>query len=299
MELSFYEQVDSNRKMTFFLFSVFFFLILALGWVVSFLMDSYVIFPLFGVIAIVYILVSYYYSAGIVTRISGAISADKNEFKQLHNVVEEMSLAAGLPKPGVYVIRDSAINAFASGRDPGHAIICVTTGCLTRLSRAELTGVVAHEMSHIKNYDIRVMTMAAILVGLAVLLSDFLLRMFFWGGLGRSRDRNGGGIAIAAIVLGLLLAILTPLIAQVIKFAISRQREYLADASASELTRYPEGLASALRKIRDDSELLEAANKATAHLYIADPLKGQKIWFKGLFASHPPIDDRIAKLSVA
>jgi len=299
LELSFYEQVDSNRKMTFFLFSVFFFLILALGWVVSFLMDSYVIFPLFGVIAIVYILVSYYYSAGIVTRISGAISADKNEFKQLHNVVEEMSLAAGLPKPGVYVIRDSAINAFASGRDPGHAIICVTTGCLTRLSRAELTGVVAHEMSHIKNYDIRVMTMAAILVGLAVLLSDFLLRMFFWGGLGRSRDRNGGGIAIAAIVLGLLLAILTPLIAQVIKFAISRQREYLADASASELTRYPEGLASALRKIRDDSELLEAANKATAHLYIADPLKGQKIWFKGLFASHPPIDDRIAKLSVA
>lgn len=285
--------------MTFFLFAVFFFLILALGWAVSFLMDSYFFFPLFGVIAIVYILFSYYHSAGIVTRISGARLAGANEFKQLHNVVEEMSLAAGLPKPGVYVIDDSAINAFASGRDPAHAIICVTTGCLTRLTRPELAGVVAHEMSHIKNYDIRVMTMAAILVGLAVLLSDFLLRMFFWGGLGRSRDRNGGGIAIAAIALGLLLAILTPLIAQVIKFAISRQREYLADASASELTRYPQGLASALRKIRDDNEPLEAANKATAHLYIADPLKGQKIWFKGLFASHPPIDDRIAKLSVA
>lgn len=297
--MSFYEQIDANRKMTFFLFVVFFFLILALGGVISFLMDAYIFLPLFGVIAVVYILTSYYYSDRIVTSISRAELADSQEFKQLHNVVEEMALASGLPKPKVYVIRDSAINAFASGRDPEHAVVCVTTGCLSRLTRVELTGVVAHEMSHIKNYDIRVMTMAAILVGLAVLLSDFLLRMFLWGGLGRGRGGkdNAGGIAIAAIVLGLALAVLTPLIAQVIKFAISRQREFLADASAVQLTRYPQGLASALKKIKADSEPLEAANKATAHLFIANPLKGQKIWMKGLFASHPPIDDRIVKLS--
>jgi heat shock protein HtpX len=284
--------------MTFFLFVVFFFLIMALGYVVSFVAGSYFFVPLFGIIAIVYILVSYYNSDRIVTALSGAKLASPQEFKQLHNIVEEMAIASGVPKPKVYVINDTAINAFATGRNPEHAVVCVTTGCLTRLTREELTGVVAHEMSHIKNYDIRVMTMAAILVGLAVLLSDFLLRMFLWGGLGRGRSSRDGGewIFIVAIGIGLLLAILTPLIAQIIRFAISRQREFLADASAVQMTRYPKGLAGALEKISRDKEPLEAANKATAHLYIANPLKGQKIWFKGLFSSHPPIAERIAKL---
>lgn len=297
IELSFYEQISANRRTTFALFAVFFFLILALGFVVSFIMADYFLIPLFGIIAMVYILVSYYNSDRLVTAISGAKPASEQEFKQLHNVVEEMAIAAGLPKPKVYIIKDSAINAFATGRDPAHSVICVTTGCLTRLNREELTGVVAHEMSHIRNYDIRVMTMAAILVGIAVLLSDFLLRMFLWGGLGRSRGNDKGGIImIAAIAFGLVLAIITPLIAEVIKLAISRKREYLADASAVEITRYPRGLASALGKINADTEPLEAANKATAHLYIANPLKGQKIWMKSLFSTHPSIEDRIARL---
>ncbi len=296
--MSFYEEISANNRMTFFLFVVFFFLVIALGFVVSFLMGSYFFVPVFGIIAVVYILVSYYNSDRIVAAISRAKPADQQQFKQLHNVVEEMAIAAGQPKPRVYVINDSAINAFAAGRSPEHSVICVTTGAVQRLTREELTGVVAHEMSHIRNRDVKVMTLAAILVGLAVLLSDFLLRMFLWGGLGRSRgSRNGGGwIMIVAIATGLLLALITPIIAQVIRFAISRRREYLADAGSAQLTRYPQSLASALQKIKEDKEPLEAANKATAHLYIANPLKGQKIWMKSLFATHPSIDDRIAKL---
>ena len=272
-------------------------MLLALGIVISVIFDSFWFLLLFGIIAMAYIIASYYNSDKIITAISRAKPASKQKYKVLHNVVEEMSLASGLPKPKVYIIHDTAINAFATGRDPEHSVICVTNGCLTRLNRAELTGVVAHEMSHIKNYDIRVMTMAAILVGIAVLLSDFLLRMFLFGGIGRSRGgKDTGMIMIAAIALGLILAILTPVIAQLIKLAISRKREYLADASAVQLTRYPQGLASALEKIGNDKEPLEAANKATSHLYIANPLKGQKILMKGLFSTHPPIETRIARL---
>lgn len=295
--MSFYEEISANRRMTIALFAVFFFLILALGFAISFLVGSYFFIPLFGILAIVYIMVSYYGSDRLITAISRAKPASEQQFKQLHNIVEEMAIASGLPKPRVYIIDDSAINAFATGRDPQHSVVCVTTGCLTRLDRAELTGVVAHEMSHIKNYDIRVMTMAAILVGIAVLLSDFLLRLFLFGGLGRSRGNDKGGILmIAAIAFGLVLAVLTPFIAEAIKLAVSRKREYLADASAAEITRYPKGLASALGKIRADTEPLEAANKATAHLYIADPLKGQKLWMKSLFSTHPDINDRINRL---
>jgi len=294
--MSFYEEIDSNKRTTFFLFIAFFALIFALGYAISFAMGSYIFIPLFGAIAIAYLFISYYYSDQIVTAISMAKPAGEQQFKQLHNIVEEISIAAGLPKPRVYVIEDTAINAFATGRDPQHSVICVTTGCLTRLDREELTGVVAHEMSHIKNYDIRLMTMAAILVGLAVLLSDFFLRMFLWGGFKGRGEGKAGWVMIAAIVIGLVLAILTPIIAELIKLAISRKREYLADASAAQITRYPQGLANALIKIKNDTEPLEAANKATAHLYIADPLKGQKLWMKSLFATHPSIDDRIAKL---
>ncbi len=295
--MSFYDQISANRRTTIFLFAIFFFMLLALGVVISIIFDSFLFLLIFVIFAVVYIIASYYNSDKIITSISGAKPASEQKYKQLHNVVEEMSLASGIPKPKVYIIEDTAINAFATGRDPKHSVICVTAGCLTRLNRAELTGVVAHEMSHIKNYDIRVMTMAAILVGIAVLLSDFLLRMFLFGGIGRSRGGKEGGVfVIAAIAVGLILAILTPVIAQLIKLAISRKREYLADASAVQLTRYPQGLASALNKIDQDKEPLEAANKATSHLYIANPLKGQKILMKGLFSTHPPIKDRIAKL---
>jgi heat shock protein HtpX len=283
--------------MTFFLFIIFFALLFVLGYVISFALNSYIFIPIFGFIAIAYILVSYYASDSIVTAISGAKPAGENQFETLHHVVEEMAIAAGLPKPRVFVIDDTAINAFATGRNPRHAVICVTTGCLTRLNRAQLTGVVAHEMSHIRNYDIKVMTIAAILVGITVLLSDLLLRMFLFGSVkSNSNSKEGNGLMIVAIAVGLILAVLTPLIAQLINFAISRKREYLADASAAQLTRYPEGLASALEAISKDKEVLEAANKATAHLYIANPLKGQKLWMQNLFGTHPPIESRIAKL---
>ncbi|MFH1587067.1 MAG: M48 family metallopeptidase [Candidatus Diapherotrites archaeon] len=297
--MSFYEEIEANKRMTYLLFIVFFFFILFLGIITDFIFSGGFFFvPIFGIIAIIYILISYYFSDKIITAISGAKPADPKKHAILINVVEEMSIAAGIPMPKAYVIEDTAINAFATGRDPEHSAICTTTGCLTRLTRDELTGVVAHEMSHIKNQDIKVMTMAAIMVGMAVLMSDFLLRMFFWGGLRGGGNRKGGGpVMIAAIAVGILLALLTPVIAQIIKLAISRKREYLADASGVQLTRYPQGLASALSKIRDDNEPLEAANKATAHMYIANPLKGQKIWMKSLFATHPPIDDRINRLT--
>lgn len=295
--MSFYEEMAANKRMTFFLFVVFFALLFILGYVVSFILSDFIFVPIFGIIAIIYILISYYNSDKIVTAISGAKPADETRFEKLHDVVEEMSLASGLPKPRVYVIDDTAINAFATGRNPQHSVICVTTGAVSRLNREQLTGVVAHEMSHIRNSDIKVMAMAAILVGLSVLISDFLIRMFFYGGLrGSSNNNKGGIIIIAAIVVGLILAILTPLIAQLINFAISRKREYLADASGAQLTRYPEGLASALEVISKDKEILEAANKATAHLYIANPLKGQKLWMQSLFSTHPDINDRIRRL---
>ena len=296
--MSFYEEISANNRMTFFLFIVFFFLILVLGIAISYAFGSYLFVPIFGIIAIIYILVSYYNSDRIVVAISSAKPADEQQFHQLHHIVEEMAIAAALPKPRVYVIEDTAINAFATGRDPAHSVICVTTGAVQFLNREELTGVVAHEMSHIRNRDIKVMTMAAILVGITVLLSDFMLRMFLYGGFrgGGKSEGKGGALIIVGIVVALLLAILTPLIAQLINFAISRKREYLADASAVQITRYPLGLAGALQKIMNDKEALEAANKATAHLYIANPLKGQHLWMKSMFSTHPPITDRIARL---
>lgn len=295
--MTFYEEISANRRMTYLLFIIFFIFILVLGFLFSFALGSYIFVPIFGIFSIIYIIVSYYNSDRIVTAISGAMPADEQRFEQLHHIVEEMSIAAGLPKPRVYVINDTAINAFATGRDPKHSVVCVTTGAIQRLDREELTGVIGHEMSHIRNQDIKVMTIAAVLVGIAVLLSDFMLRMFLYGGVkSDSREGKAGLIMVVAIAVGILLALLTPLIAQLINFAISRKREYLADASGAQITRYPEGLASALEKIKNDKEILEAANKATAHLYIANPLKGQKLLMKSLFSTHPDIDDRIAKL---
>ena len=292
--MSFYEEKARNGRVTYLLFLAFFILIVCLGVVFSYILGSYLYVPIFGLFAIIYMLASYYYSDKLVAAISGAKEVAREQMPKLHDIIEEMSIASGLPKPKVYMIEDTAINAFATGRNPEHSLVCVTTGAVQSLTRQELTGVIAHEMSHIKNYDTRVMTIAAVMVGIAVLMSDFLLRMFLWGG--RGHDRDSGKAGLVMIVVGLLLAILTPIIAQIIQLAISRSREYLADASAAEMTRYPEGLAGALEKIGNDKEILEAANKATAPMYIADPLKGQKLFLKGLFSTHPPIGDRIAKL---
>jgi heat shock protein HtpX len=300
--MDFYSQQSKNNRLTFLIFLMFFILIGILSWIISFALDLafgigfIYLFSIFGFLSIIFAVISYYFSAGIVTAISGAKEASADEYKKLHNVVEELCIASGLPKPRIFVINDTAINAFATGRNPKNAVVCVTTGCLTRLNRDQLQGVIAHELSHIKNYDVRTMTVATVLVGIAVMMSDFLIRMFFYGSFRKSDSKDSGPLIIVVIVVAIILAILTPIIAQMIQFAISRKREFVADASAVEITRNPEGLASALEVISKDSEPLEAANKATAHLYIANPLKGQKLWMKGLFSTHPDINERIRLL---
>ena len=241
----------------------------------------------------------YYSSDKVVLAISRARPVTKDEYPYLYNVVEGLAIAAGVPTPRCYVIDDTAPNAFATGRNPQNAVICVTTGILEKLNRVELEGVIAHEMSHIKNFDIRLQTLVVVMAGVVALLSDWILRSFFWGG-GRRRGgragRGGGGAGAILIVVGLVLAALSPFIATIIQLAISRKREFLADASGAMLTRYPPGLASALRKISADPEPLEAANKATAHLYIVNPLKNVRGAVNRLFSTHPPIEERIAAI---
>ena len=246
--------------------------------------------------------VGYYASDKIVLGISKARPVAKEEFPHLYHAVEGLAIAAGLPAPKCYVIDDTAPNAFAAGRKPETAVICVTTGLLEKLDRVELEGVVAHEMSHIKNYDVRLQTLVVVMAGVVALLSDWMLRSFMWGGgggrrRGRGKGGSGGGEGVLVLV-GLALAVLSPFIATIIQLAVSRKREFLADASAALLTRYPAGLASALRKISADPEPLEAANKATAHLYIVNPLKNLKGGggMNKLFNTHPPIEERIAAL---
>ena len=240
-------------------------------------------------------LISYYFSDSITLALSGAIEVDRPTNPELYRIVENLCISAGLPQPKIYIIDDTAPNAFATGRDPRHAVVCVTSGILQKLEKTELEGVLAHELSHIGNYDISVMTLVVVLVGTVTLLGDFFLRFGF-----RIRSRKANQLQILFLVLGLVLALLSPIIATLIKLAVSRQREFLADASGALLTRYPEGLAKALEKIDRDQEPLEAANKATAHLYIVNPLKEEGhahiSWFASLFNTHPPIADRVKRL---
>jgi heat shock protein HtpX len=236
---------------------------------------------------------TYYYSDTIVLKISRTRPATHEENTYLDNTVDGLAIAAGIPKPKIYVIDDTAPNAFATGRDPQHAVICVTTGLMQKMNRAELEGVLAHEMSHIGNYDIRFMMLVTVMVGLIALLSDWMLRSFWWGG---GRKDNDSKLGLVLLVLAIIMAILAPLIAMLMQLALSRKREYLADASAAILTRYPEGLASALEKLEKDKEPLEAANKATAHLYIVNPLNDHKSFLNNLFNTHPPLAERVKRL---
>lgn len=243
---------------------------------------------------------SYWWSDKIILNISGAREAKRGEFFDFYTVAENLAMSQRLPKPRLYVIKDSAMNAFATGRDPKHAVVCATTGLLHKLNRSELEGVVAHELSHVKNYDIRLMSIVTILVGLVALLSDWFLRMTWWGR-GRKRDNNrdGNQVQMIMFVAGLILALLSPLIAQLVKLAISRRREFLADAAGVAMTKNPAGLIKALTKINQDKEPLEAANKATAHLYISNPLKnvhGGIGMFAKMFLTHPPVKERISAL---
>lgn len=244
--------------------------------------------------------VGYYTSDQIILTISGAHPAERKKDFLFYTVSENLSIASGIPKPKLYIIEDSAPNAFATGRDPNTAVICATRGLLDNLSRTELEGVIAHEMSHIKNYDTRLASIVAVLVGIVVLLGDWFLRMSFFGSGKRSRDSEGGQIGAIFVVLGLVFAILSPIAATLIQLAISRRREFLADVGSVSLTRQPGGLISALEKISKDTEALEAANKATAHMYIINPFKGKvhgsRAWFAGLFNTHPPLTERIKAL---
>jgi heat shock protein HtpX len=260
-----------------------------------------------GIAAIVAFLISvmaYYSGDDMVLGVSGARPITHDQDPELFNVVEEMAIAAGVPMPKVYLITDSAPNAFATGRDPQHASIAITTGLRRKLTRDELQGVIAHEMSHIRNYDIRLMLLMAVLIGTIVMLADMFWQILRASGSSRSGSssssskdgKGGGGAMIIIFVLAIVLALFAPILAQIIQLAVSRQREYLADASAVELTRYPQGLANALRKIDADTDTLHCANRGTAHLYIANPIKKFEGLADSVWASHPPMKDRIARL---
>lgn len=244
---------------------------------------------------------AYWKSDAIALAMSRANPADPVEHARLHNLVEGLCIAGGLPKPRVYVVEDDAPNAFATGRDPRHAAIAVTTGLLAKMNRVELEGVLAHELSHIKNYDILVSTLAVTMVGAITLLADFSMRMMWFGGGRRNNDDNRGGGSGPLMIVGLVLLIVAPLVARVMQFAISRRREMLADVSGVGLTRYPPGLISALEKLRDDSAVVTSASRATAHLWIESPLErdaaeGRHVWLNRLFDTHPPLEERIEAL---
>lgn len=290
---SFFDAINANKRNSLLLMAVVCGIVLVLCLVLGYIwgIGYYGLFlGLF--IGCIYAVISYYFGSKMVLALSGAKPARMKDEPHLYNLVEGLALAAQIPAPGVYIVEDQALNAFATGRDPEHSAIVVTRGLLDAMDRAELEGVVAHEMSHIANYDIRFMMLTIVMVGLVGFLSEIILRTFIWGG-ASGGNRRGGGSALI-IVLGLILAILAPIIAMMVRFAISRQREYLADASAVQLTRYPEGLKSALVKIRDNYKPVKLATDSTAPMYFADPI-GKKV--AGMFATHPPIEDRIKKLS--
>ncbi|MFH1387755.1 MAG: zinc metalloprotease HtpX [Patescibacteria group bacterium] len=285
-----YTQKDKNIRKTWFLIFVFLVFIIGLGWFFSYQFQS----PIILVIAVVFSssmsFISYWYSDKIVLKMSKAKEIKHEENPELYHIVENLCITAGLPMPKIYIIEEMSPNAFATGRNPEHAVVAVTRGLLEKLDRSELEGVLAHELSHIGNRDILLQTVVVVLVGMVALLSDFFVRWSFFGG-GRKGNREGGQLAGIMVIVGFVLAILSPFIATLIHMAISRKREFLADADGALLTRYPEGLASALEKISQDTTPLKVANKATAHLYISNPFKGKKV--RKIFSTHPPIEERV------
>ena len=302
---TFYAQESANRRQSILLVLLVMLLLGLLGGAIGWALGGDPSYALLAVaisvgVAFMLSLFSYFNGDSVVLAVSQAREVSEAQAPQLLNVVREMSIAANVPMPRVYVIEDSAPNAFATGRDPKHASLAVTTGLLGKLDREELQGVIGHEMSHVRNLDIRFALLVAVLVGSIVLLSDFFLRFTFWGG-GRRSARRGGGdsgglIIILVYVFALVLAIIAPIIARLVQLAVSRQREYLADASSVELTRNPAGLERALAKIAADPEALEVANRATQHLYLVNPIKKWEERSSGLFSTHPPIVDRVNRL---
>ena len=287
------DEITTNKRKSILLIFLFFVIILLLGFVFgAIFFDPFIGIFLAAIISIIFTFISVFSGDKIILSMTKAKEAKKPEHTYLINTVEGLAIAAGIPKPKVYVIKEDSPNAFATGFKQENASVTVTTGLLNLMNRQELEGVIAHEIAHIKNYDIRFMLLVATLAGISVLISDLILRSLFWGG-GR-RDDKGSAIMI---VIGLVLAILTPIIVHLIKFAISRQREYLADSSGALLTRYPPGLADALRKIKADKEpTVAGANRAIAHLFIADPMRAVGDNVKHWFSTHPPLEERIRRL---
>ena len=299
---TFYAQQSKNRRQSVVLAALVVIILGALGFTIGYALSGDVAGAVGTTVVAVVIgsiaaLASYFGGDRLVLAASGAKEVNEQTAPQLVNIVREMAIAASVPMPKVYLINDTAPNAFATGRDPKHASVAVTTGLLEKLDREELQGVLAHELSHVRNLDIRFALLVGVLVGSIALLADFFLRFTFWGGGRRSSsDRGGGGLQAIMFVLALVLAILAPIAARLVQLAVSRQREYLADASSVELTRNPYGLERALAKISSDKEVLEVANRATQHLYFTNPIKKFEQRASGLFSTHPQIVDRINRL---
>ena len=287
-----YTQQSKNVTKTWLLMSIFLVIVIGIGFIFSQLYNDPVILYFFVAFSVIMNIVGYWYSDKIALSIAGAKPATREEYFDLYTVVENLSITAGLPMPKIYVINDPAPNAFATGRDKNHAVVAATTGLLAIMNKTELEGVIAHELSHIGNRDMLVSTVAVVLVGFISIASDALLRMTFFGGSRRNNDQEGNGLMM---IVGIVLSILAPILATLIQLSISRKREYLADASGALLTRYPEGLASALEKISHYSRPMIHQSTAIAHLYIANPF-GSGTFAKKigtLFSTHPPVEDRI------
>ena len=296
-----YTHRDSNIRRTYILFSVFFIAIIGIGYAFSYVYNNSAILVFAVLFSSIMAIISYWYSDKIVLRMAGAVPVSKENAKELYNIVENLCITAGLPVPKIYIVPERAPNAFATGRNAEHAVVCVTEGLLDRLDRSELEGVLAHELSHIGNRDMLVSTVAVILVGFISLLSDMFRRSIFWGGM-RGRRGRDNQIAGLMMLIGIIISILAPIAAMLLQLAISRKREFLADASGALLTRYPEGLARALEKIAMDPTPLRAATNTNTHLWFDDPFTngigtGRKVsWLHGLFMTHPPVEERIKAL---
>jgi heat shock protein HtpX len=291
-----YTQAESNIRKTWLYLSFFFVLVIALGWVVSYYFESPGILYFAVITSFFMNFIAYWSSDKIVLSISGAKEIEKKDNPELYRIVENLCITAGLPTPKVYIIDSLQPNAFATGRNAEHAVVAVTRGLLEKLDKAELEGVLAHELSHIGNKDMLLQTVVVVLVGFVVMLSDFFLRINLRKNIGRRESKEGQAGAIL-MVISLIFIVLSPILAQLMKMAISRKREFLADSSGALLTRYPEGLAKALEKISQDTNVLKSANDAMAHLYIANPFKEEKkSWAHSLFSTHPPVEERVKVL---
>lgn len=292
MSVNIYNNVSSNKQRTAVLLLIFLLVIISLGWVISRAYNAPIILYLAVAISLVQALVGYYSGDKVALTLSGAREINKSDNPELFRTVENLAITAGLPVPRLYIINDASPNAFATGRDPEHSSIAVTTGLLEILDKSELEGVLAHELSHIGNYDIRLMTVVVVLVSVVALLSDIFIRVNYI--FGRSDNRNSGNFTF---ILALVAAILAPIVATLIQLAISRKREFLADASGVMLTRYPDGLASALNKISAYGRPMRRASSATSHLFISNPAGKTKSFFANLFSTHPPVEERVKALT--